>query len=62
MALDPANDVPYYQLSLVYRDLGDTAEQRRALAEYEPRHAAKPKAPELTLAPPPVTKQEIDKQ
>ena len=35
IALEPGNEVPYYQLSLVYRDLGNAPEQQRALAEFQ---------------------------
>ncbi len=35
IALDPGNEVPYYQLSLVYRELGNAAEQQKALAEFQ---------------------------
>jgi tetratricopeptide (TPR) repeat protein len=35
IALEPGNEVPYYQLSLVYRDLGNAPEQQKALAEFQ---------------------------
>jgi tetratricopeptide (TPR) repeat protein len=35
VALNPGSEIPYYQLSLAYRALGNAAEQQKALAEFQ---------------------------
>jgi predicted Zn-dependent protease len=57
---NPANDVSYYQLSIAYGRLGDTAAQAKALAEFQRLHEQKrvPEAPGFT--PREVTKQELE--
>jgi tetratricopeptide (TPR) repeat protein len=62
VALNPANEVPHYQLSVVYRELGNEVEQEKALAEFQRLRGLKPKMPEPTFAPRQVTKQEVEKE
>jgi tetratricopeptide (TPR) repeat protein len=61
VALNPANELPYYQLSLVYRALGNVAEQQKALAEYQrlkSEKASQQEPPTFVFGQ--VTKQELD--
>lgn len=61
VALEPASDVAWYQLSVAYGKLGRAAEQRKALAEFERLRERKREREALMLAPPPqATPQEMD--
>jgi tetratricopeptide (TPR) repeat protein len=61
IALDPANDVAYYQLSVAHGKLGNVAEQRKVLEEFQRLRERKREREALLLAPPsPVTPQELD--
>ena len=60
VALDPANDVAYYQLSVAYGRLGNVAEQRKVLEEFQRLRERKREREALLLAPPQVTQQELD--
>jgi tetratricopeptide (TPR) repeat protein len=63
-ALDPTDDVAYYQLALAFRGVGNEAEQRTALAEFQ-RLRDRKKAREAAMLGPAVsdvTKQEIEPQ
>jgi tetratricopeptide (TPR) repeat protein len=63
VSLNPENEVSYYQLSLVYRALGNGAEQKKALAEYERLRNQQARQQEsVTLLPRQVTKQELDSE
>jgi tetratricopeptide (TPR) repeat protein len=61
VALDPANDVAHYQLSVALGKLGNVAEQRKVLEEFQRLRERKREREALLLAPPsPVTPQELD--
>jgi tetratricopeptide (TPR) repeat protein len=61
VALDPANEVAYYQLSVALGKLGNVAEQRKVLEEFQRLRERKREREALLLAPPsPVTPQELD--
>jgi tetratricopeptide (TPR) repeat protein len=61
IALDPLNEVAYYQLAQACRALGDTAAQQKALAKFEElRSASERGTPGSMLSRPEVTKQKID--
>jgi len=61
IALNPQNEVPYYQLATAYRSLGNLAEQQKALAEFQRLHDQKPReADAMPLVPRDVTKQELE--
>jgi tetratricopeptide (TPR) repeat protein len=60
VALDPANDVAYYQLAVAQGKLGNVAEQRRVLEEFQRLRERKREREALLLAPSPVTQQELD--
>jgi tetratricopeptide (TPR) repeat protein len=61
IALDPANDVAYYQLSVAHGKLGNVAEQRKVLEEFQRLRERKREREALLLAPPSqVTQQELD--
>jgi tetratricopeptide (TPR) repeat protein len=61
IALGPGNEVPYYQLSLVYRELGNAAEQQKALAEFQRLKSEKASRQEpVTFVFLQATKQELD--
>lgn len=63
IALNPANEVAYFRLAQVHRALGNAAEQKRALAEFQ-RLRAKKATQERELveafSPAAVTKQEVE--
>ena len=63
IALDPTSEVAYYQLALGQRALGNAAEQRAAIAEFERLHEQR-RSRELPLTPAvsDVTRQEIEPQ
>jgi predicted Zn-dependent protease len=60
ISLNRANEVSYYQLATAYGRLGQTAEQRRALAEFQRLQAQKKEREDLLYTPGEVTQQEID--
>ena len=60
IALDPANDVAYYQLSVAHGKLGNVAEQRKVLEEFQRLRERKREREALLLAPSQVTPQELD--
>jgi tetratricopeptide (TPR) repeat protein len=61
IALNPGNEVSWYQLSLVYKSLGAAAEQQKALAEFQRLRDPKSRQPEgLSSSRREVTKQELD--
>ena len=61
ISLNPANEVSQYQLSQAYRVLGKTAEQGRALNEFQRLRAEKARREQKAdLSPREVTKQELD--
>jgi len=66
ISLNPENEVSYYQLALVYRALGNTAEQQKTLAEFERLQSQRLHQEKRehrgteALSPQEVTKQELD--
>lgn len=60
MAEPPGNEVSYYLLSVAYGRLGNTAEQAKAIAEFQRLQGQKHEREALALAPREVTKQELD--
>jgi tetratricopeptide (TPR) repeat protein len=62
IALDPEDEVAWYRLSQVERDLGNTEEQQRAVAEFRRLHHKfnQQKLIERVFSPSEVTKQEVD--
>jgi tetratricopeptide (TPR) repeat protein len=64
ISLDPGDEISYYQLALVYRASGKTAEQQQALAEFRRLRAKRARVEESLAAdassPREVTKQELD--
>jgi tetratricopeptide (TPR) repeat protein len=62
IAVDPENEVAWYRLSRVQRELGHSAEQQKALAEFRRLHqqANQQNLVENLLSPREVTKQELD--
>jgi tetratricopeptide (TPR) repeat protein len=61
IALNPQNEVPYYQLATAHRALGNLAEQQKALAEFQRLRNQKPREPDaMPLVPRDVTKQELE--
>ena len=62
IAVDPENEVAWYRLSQVQRELGNSAEQQKALAEFRRLHhqANQQNLVENLLSPREVTKQELD--
>lgn len=60
IALNPKNEVTYYQLSQVYRAMGKREEQRKALAEFQRIRSQKADRPAPAVSPREVTRQEID--
>jgi tetratricopeptide (TPR) repeat protein len=61
VALNPGSEVPQYQLSLAYRALGNTAEQQKALAEFQRLKSEKARGQEpLTFVFRQATKQALD--
>jgi tetratricopeptide (TPR) repeat protein len=66
ISLDPENEVAYYQLALVYRASGNTAEQQKAMAEFQRVRAQRARLEESLAAdvssPREVTKQELDSE
>jgi tetratricopeptide (TPR) repeat protein len=60
IALNPANEVSHYQLSIAYARMGNTAEQQKALAEFQRLRGQKREREAALLAPREITKQELD--
>jgi tetratricopeptide (TPR) repeat protein len=61
IALNPQNEVPYYQLATAHRALGNLAEQQKALAEFQRLRNQKPREPDaMPVVPRDVTKQELE--
>jgi tetratricopeptide (TPR) repeat protein len=61
IALDPGDEVAYYQLSRVYAALGNAGEQQKALAEFQRLKTAKARPVDLLTAPrSEVTQQQLD--
>ena len=61
VSLNPSNEVSQYQLSQAYRALGRTAEQQKALNEFQRLRAQKAtRDAKADLSPREVTKQELD--
>lgn len=61
ISLNPGNEVSQYQLSQVYKALGRTVEQQKALNEFQRLRAEKARRDEKAdLSPREVTKQELD--
>lgn len=61
IALRPDDEVAYYRLSLAYKAMGDTADQRKALAQYQQLRTHKAsQSLEKDLQRSEVTKQEVD--
>ena len=64
ISLNPDNEVSYYQLALVYKASGDTAEQQKVLGEFRRVRAQRARLEESLAAevasPREVTKQELD--
>ena len=60
IALSPDNHVSFYLLSVAHGRLGNTAEQARAIAEYQRLQALQHEKEARALAPREVTKQEMD--
>lgn len=60
IASSPDNEVAHYQLSVAYGRLGNTAEQQKALAEFQRLRGQKREREAIVLAPREVTKQELD--
>ena len=61
IALRPDDEVSYYRLSLAYKALGDVAEQRKALEQYQRLRTQRASQPlEKNLQHSEVTKQEVD--
>ena len=57
--LNPRDDVAHFQLSRAYRELGNTAEQQKAIAEFR-RLRSEQSRQEAVLLRREVTKQELD--
>ena len=65
ISLNPEDEVPYYQLSQVYRKLGNEPEQRKALAEFQRlrvQKARRQQAAGKVLPEREVTRQEVDSE
>jgi predicted Zn-dependent protease len=65
ISVNPEDEVPYYQLSQVYRKLGSETEQHNALAEFQRLRGQKSrqqKAIGKVFAEREVTKQELDSE
>jgi predicted Zn-dependent protease len=65
ISVNPEDEVPYYQLSQVYRKLGSETEQHNALAEFQRLRGQKSrqqKAIGTVFAEREVTKQELDSE
>ncbi len=61
IALDPADDVSYYRLSLAYKALGKAAEQQNALEQFRRlRSSVDAQRDSLTDRPREVTRQEVE--
>jgi tetratricopeptide (TPR) repeat protein len=60
IALNPANEVSRYQLSVAYARLGRTSEQQAALSEFQRLHAQARQREEQLFTPSQVTRQELD--
>ncbi len=61
ISLNAGNEVAWYQLSQVYKALGNAAEQQKALAEFQRLRDRKSRQPEsITSSRREVTKQELD--
>jgi tetratricopeptide (TPR) repeat protein len=60
IALDPADEVSYYQLSLAYRALGDAAGQKDAFLKFQALRARKQERNEAVGVRLEVTKQELE--
>ncbi len=61
IALNPQNEVPYYQLATAQRALGNLAEQQKALAEFQRLRNQRPReADAMPVVPRDVTKQELE--
>lgn len=60
IALNAQNEVAHYQLAQVYRQLGDAAEQKKALAEFTRLRAQRMAQKVPAALPGPVTKQQLD--
>jgi tetratricopeptide (TPR) repeat protein len=61
--LNPGNEVSYYRLAQAYKALGNGAEQRRAMAEFQRIRSQNQGQPELvgkTASASPVTRQAVD--
>ena len=61
IALDPENDVSYYQLSRAYQALGNAAGQQDALARSQALRAKRQRT-DVAVLPLQVTKQELEKE
>jgi len=60
ISLNPRNEVSHYQLSQIYKALGNTAEQQKALAEFQRLRNQKSSQPEAIKALHEVTPQELE--
>lgn len=63
IALDPASQVSWYRLAQAYRALGNTAEQRKAFAEFQRLRSSQPSQQESAqriFSPSEVTPQRLD--
>jgi tetratricopeptide (TPR) repeat protein len=62
MALNPANEITWYRLSQVQKDLGNVAEQQKTMAEYRRLHDQSKQQSDLDpiFSPREATKQEVD--
>jgi tetratricopeptide (TPR) repeat protein len=58
VSLSPKDDVAYYHLSIVHRDLGNEAEQQKAAAEFQRFRSERSKIEEALMLQRSVTKQE----
>ncbi len=59
-AINANNEVTWYQLSLVYKSLSNTAEQQKSLAEFQRLRAQKSTANNTNFSRSEVTKQKLD--
>lgn len=60
IALNSENEVSFYQLSQAHRQLGNTVEQKKALAEFTRLRNTRETRKVQTVPPSPVTKQQIE--
>jgi len=62
VAIDPENDVAYFQLARAYQALGNVAAQQEALARYQALRARKQERTDAAVSPLQATKQVLEAQ